>query len=299
MRLVRLQRLAENAKRDLEPFNRWLQAGYIECGEIGTNDPEKEEQITRLEVKSAEYQDRKKRQGKLEKKEYEASSNRWRAKEEVEFAEGYKAVRLDNLGETVERAALIKVAQEDVRSAQTKFEEEKESTEKIELKGKMLNALSSISCIKGKLRRHNVLLEWIEQQRREIGSGRADTENEGGQGQSKRASPKTLRNHSATVASRPNKRSKASGRKRKQSMARSIRSPVDLAKVSKAPSRRRSSHQKMSVLYDVSQPAEKTTTDSSTPETRSKQAFSVIDMRASLRPYLFIKTFQAGRKTAK
>ena len=46
----------------------------------------------------------------LEKKEYEASSKRYRIEEEVEFAEeGYKAARLDNFGEIVERAALIKV----------------------------------------------------------------------------------------------------------------------------------------------------------------------------------------------
>ena len=87
--------------------------------------------------------------------------------------EGYNAARLNNFGETVERAILIKMAQEEVRSAQTQFEEEKESTEKIELKGKVISGLSSISYIKGKMKRHNVLLKWIEQQRRKIASGPA------------------------------------------------------------------------------------------------------------------------------
>ena len=94
-----------------------------------------------------------------------------------------------------------------------------------------------------------------------------------------------LRNHPATEPSRHDKPPKASSRKRKQSTARSILSPVDPAKVSKAPSKRRGPHQKMSVPYDTSQEAEKTTPNSSTPESRSKQAFKVKDpMPASLRP---------------
>jgi len=183
----------------------------------------------------------------LEKKAHNASFTRFLAEEEVEFAEeGLKAARLDNLGETVERATLIKVAQEEVRSAQTQFEEAKESTEKIELKGKVLGALGSIPCVKGKMKRHSVLLEWIEQQCREIASGCADTEKEGSQGRSKRASSRALRNHPATEASRANKPPKASSRERKQSTARSIFSPVNPAKVSKAPIKRRSPYQKMS-----------------------------------------------------
>ena len=123
---------------------------------------------------------------------------------------------------------------------------------------------------KGKIKRHNILLEWIERQRREIAGGRADTGKEGGQGRSKRASSRALRNRPATEASKPNKPPKTSGRKRKQSTARSILSPVDPAKVSKAPSKRRGPHQKISVPYDTSQEAEKTTPNSSTPESRSK-----------------------------
>lgn len=181
---------------------------------------------------------------------------------------------MDNFEETVERAFLIKMAQEEVRSAQTQFEEEKESTEKIELKGKVISGLSSISCIKGKMKLHNVLLKWIEQQRREIASGPC-IEKKGGQGRSKRASSRALQNHSVNQASRLNKPPKTNDRKRKQSTARSIFSPVDLAKVSKALSKKRSSHQKMSVSCDASQTVEKTTVSSSTPQSRSKQVFKV------------------------
>lgn len=286
MRLNKLQCLAENAKRDLEPFKRWLQARHNEWGEKRLEDPEEAKRTIRLEFESAEFRDRSKKLDELEEKSYEASSNRFRAEEEVEFAEeGYIAARLDNLGETIERAALIKVAQEEVRSAESQFEQAKVSTEKIELKRKVISALSSISCIKGKIKRHNVLVEWIEQQRREIASRCADTEKEGSQGLSKRASLRVLRHHSTTEALRPNKPPKANGRKRKLPTARSILSPVDPAKVSKAPSKKRSPHRKISGPRNTSQAAEKPTADSSIPESTSKQVFKVKDaMPTSLRP---------------
>lgn len=50
----------------------------------------------------------------------------------------------------------------------------------MKFKGKLVAALGSISDIKGKMKRHNVLFEWIEQQRREISSDPVDAENEGG-----------------------------------------------------------------------------------------------------------------------
>lgn len=59
-----------------------------------------------------------------------------------------------------------------------------ELLEKIKLKRKVLSALSSIPLTSGKIERHNVLLKWIEQQRREM------AEKEGGQGQSERPNPR-------------------------------------------------------------------------------------------------------------
>ncbi len=166
MRLHELQRLAEDAKCDAEPFDRWFQARQMEWQEMRLEDPEDAERRINLEGESAEFKDQSKKQDELGKKAYEAEFARFLAEEEVESAkEVYNAARLDNFEETVERAFLIKMAQEEVRSAQTQFEEEKESTEKIELKGKVISGLSSISCIKGKMKRHNVLLKWIEQQR--------------------------------------------------------------------------------------------------------------------------------------
>lgn len=52
-----------------------------------------------------------KKLAELEEKNYKAGMVRFIAKEEVEFVEeGYDAARLDGLGETVERAVLIKMA---------------------------------------------------------------------------------------------------------------------------------------------------------------------------------------------
>ena len=127
--------------------------------------------------------------------------------------EGYKAAQLNNFEEIVERAALIKATQKEIRSAQIQSEEARESTEKIELKGKVLSALSSIPLTRGKMKRHNILLEWIEQQRQEIASDCADIEKKGSQSRSKRANSRALRNHLATEASRVNKTPKASSPK--------------------------------------------------------------------------------------
>jgi len=294
IQLDELQRLAEDAKRELEPYSRWLQGRHNKWDEFSKEG----KRLVRLEVESAEYQDRKKKLDELKKSEFEASSKRYRAEEVVEFAEeGYKAARLENLGETLERAALIKVVQEELRSAQIQFKEARESTEKIELKGKVLSALSSIPLIRGKMKRHNVLLEWIEQQRREIAASCAPTQKKGGQGRPKRASLRALRNRPATEASRTNKPPKANGCIRKQSTTRSILSPVDPAKVSKRHGKRRSPRRKMSVPCDALQSTGKTNTDPSTPESRSKQAFKVKDtIPASLRPVHSSRVSKPGKK---
>ena len=263
VRLNELERLVEDAERELAPSWWWIKAKLDE--------PYKGREDT--EAETAEFEDQLKKRNRFLKKRTEVKTTRNGVKEELEFAEeGYKAARLDDIRETVERAALIKVTQEEVRSAQTQLEQARKSTEKMKLKGLVASGLGSISDTKRKMKRHNVLLEWIEQQRREIASGRADTKEESGQGRSKRASSRAFRNRPATEASRTNKPPKASGRKRKQSPTRSILSPVDPAKVSKAPSKRRSPRQQMSVPCGASQTAEKMTTDSSNPESRSKQA---------------------------
>ena len=288
--------MAENARRDLEPFKRWWETRPVEWDERREEDPEGAQRINTLEIESVEHQDEFKKLKEFGKKEYEADMARFVAKKELEFTEeGYKAARLDDFGEAVKKAALIKVMQEEVRSAMTQFEEETESTEKMELRGKVLGALGWIPVVKGKIKRHNVLLKWIEQQRREIATSCAPTEKKGGQDRSKRASSRALRNRPATEASRTNKPSKANGRKRKQSTTRSILSPVDPGKVSKMPSKRRSPRQRINVPRGASQAAEKTATDSRTHQPRSKQVVKDA-LPASLRPIHSLRVSKPGRK---
>lgn len=223
---------------------------------------------------------------------FREASKKWhdaeiKAEQEVELAEeGLKAARSDDFEETVERAALIRMVQEEVQSAQTRLEQAIESTEKVKLKGKVLSALNWVPCAKSKSERHMILLEWIERQRREIASGCVDTEKEGSQAQVTRARLSTLRNYTATEASRPNGSLMGIGRERKQRVTRSIPSTIDPSKVSKAPRKKLISPlRKMSILNDASQPAEKATLDPSIPELRSKRASKVKDiMPTSLRP---------------
>ncbi len=64
--------------------------------------------------------------------------------------------------------------------------------EKIKLRGNIISALSLILVTRGKLEQHNILLEWIKQQCREIIGGRTNMQKEGGQGQSKGPSLRVL-----------------------------------------------------------------------------------------------------------
>ncbi|MCJ1382857.1 hypothetical protein MMC17_005970 [Xylographa soralifera] len=219
--LDELQRLAEDAKRELKPYKEWFQARQIAWGGVRVEDWEEAQRMAAIECKSAEHKEQFQKLQELTTKSHHAGSARFRAKEEMEFAkEGYHNAQLDSFGETVKRTILIKLVQEEVRSAQTQLEQAREPREKITLQREVISALSSISVTKGKIKRHNVLLAWIEQQRREITSGHADSEKAGGQGRSKRANSRVLRGNPATGASRLNK---------------SILGPVNPPKVSKTP----------------------------------------------------------------
>lgn len=73
-----------------------------------------------------------------------------------------KAAQSNDFGETIEQATLIKAAQEEVRSAQIQLEEETKSTEKVELKGRVLGALGWIPAARRRMEQRQVLLEWIK-----------------------------------------------------------------------------------------------------------------------------------------
>ncbi|KAL9025040.1 MAG: hypothetical protein Q9196_006068, partial [Gyalolechia fulgens] len=299
MRLDELQRLADDARRELEPHNSWFYGRQIAWGEQEWEGPKQGEPRRRPECDSTEFKDRMKKLAELERKNHEARMARFRAKEEVKFAEeGYDAARLDNIGETFERAALIKMAQEEVRSAETQVEESKEPLGKIRLKGAVISALGSIPLTRGKVKRHNVLLEWIERQRQEMAGGRANIEKDSGRDQSKEASSRVLRNHPIiNKASRLKKPPRTNGHKQKQSAARLILSPVNPTKISKASSKRRSSRRKLSVSRGALQRAEKMTIDSIAPQYKIKQAFKIKDaMPPSLRSTHSSKVCKPGGK---
>ncbi|KAL9017488.1 MAG: hypothetical protein Q9185_005201 [Variospora sp. 1 TL-2023] len=278
IRMDELQRLAEDATRELEPYKKWFYGRRIEWGNKEFEDPEEGGRMIQLECESTERQDRMKKLKELRMKNHEAGMAHFRAKREVEFAEeAYDAARLDNLGETVERAAFIKMALGEVRSAQIQVEEAKEPLKKIQLKGAVISALGSIPLTRGKVKRYKILLELIEQQRQEIAGGCTDIKKEGGRDQLKEVSSRVFRNHPTVEALRVNKIPRASGRKRKQSTARSILSPVVPTKISKAPSKRRSFRRKLSVLCESPQAAEKMTIGPTVPQSESKQALKIKD----------------------
>ena len=113
----------------------------------------------KIEVKSAKYQDQKKKRNQLGKKAYKAEFAQFRARKEMKFAEkGYNTNQLNILEENVKRVVLIKMVKEEVWSAQTQFKKENELTEKIELKGKAISGLSLIFCIK-KMKQNNILMK--------------------------------------------------------------------------------------------------------------------------------------------
>ncbi|KAI9779204.1 MAG: hypothetical protein M1816_003644 [Peltula sp. TS41687] len=246
---------------------------YLPGGRYCRREGESEEEWWKAEMKRRE----------ANRLSYDAQ---FQARQEVRFAEEVlKAARSDDFGETVKRAALIKMVQEEIPSAQAQFKESKESVEKIMLRGKVISALSWVPSAKRNVARHKILLQWIERQRREIATGCADIEKEGNQGQVKRARSRTLQNHVAIEASRPNRSLKV-GRKLKQPTARSILGPISPSKVSKAPRKKPSPHRrKLSVSYKTSQAAEKATTDPSALESRSERASRDPDVvPTSLRP---------------
>ncbi|KAI9778188.1 MAG: hypothetical protein M1816_004240 [Peltula sp. TS41687] len=121
-RLNELQRLAKEAKRDLDSYNRWLQARHNEWDEF----TEEGKRLVELETKSVEYRNRSDKLRELEKRAHSARIARFTAKEEVEFAEEIlKIARSEDLAAVVERTALIKRTQKEVRFAEFHLEEEK------------------------------------------------------------------------------------------------------------------------------------------------------------------------------
>ena len=183
-------------------------------------------------------------------------------------AQGLEAAHFDEFGETIEKAALIKSVQEEVQSAQAKLEEARKLLDRNQLELDLHIALARIAFRRSKVELHQVLLRWIEQQRKEIADACPNTDDDGGQGGSKSPGSSTVGD---TPTSRVPGRNKRSNRKR--SATDSVLHPDKGSKVTKASSSGQEiSHQKANDLRDAAQPADKTTTDISISTSKGKAA---------------------------
>jgi hypothetical protein len=96
---------------------------------------------------------------KLQKRVFEISFAHFCAEKELEFAkELLKAARMKNLISIVKRAALIRRTQKEARFVEFHLKEKKKSTKILNLKTNVINSLYSITSLKEKIKRHNVLL---------------------------------------------------------------------------------------------------------------------------------------------
>ncbi|KAI9675745.1 MAG: hypothetical protein M1817_001112 [Caeruleum heppii] len=291
VQLDKFQGLEISAKRDLEPFNEWFQAKQMEWEKQRSKRPEKAGGSRRHEGETSEFQAQMKKLKEGSKKAHEASMQRFDAEKEMEFAEeGLRAARSDGLEETVERATLITTIQEEIQTARTQIEASKESAERIKLRSEAAETMDSIGSTRSQLERQKILVEWVEQQRREMVRGCIKTEEEGNHSQVKRARSSAVRN--PPTGKGP---SKAKDRKRKQSTARSILSPTHSSKVSKAPKKRQSPRWKRSVRSNPSPKFFKAAFHHSPSEPRRRQAFKVEDVAPpSLRPIHSSRVSKSG-----
>lgn len=131
-----------------------------------------------------------------------------------------KAAKADDLGDTTEQADLITRIHEEMRSAQTEIEEAEELCKKVGLIGRVLGSLGWIPQARAKVERHKVLLEWIEQQCREMVGGCTDANKASVTGRSERASSRSPGR--CPGPDKPNPPRKATERTRKQPVAKSI-----------------------------------------------------------------------------
>ena len=142
--------------------------------------------------------------------------------------------------------------------------------------------------MKVKIERHDVLLNWVERQRRELIGDSARTGQRSGPRRSTRASSGAHLTPRATEASCVTHPAKKRALPQKPSMVTSILDPVDpakVAKVAKTPKQKGKGRRKTNVPRDTSRAAEKTNINSSVAKSASEAAVPVKDgIRARLGP---------------
>ena len=281
-----LQRVADKARRDVKPYEQWLKAKESELRATDSEHRWSDEvqRLFELEARTMEYRAKAHKRDELRKRAVEARSAHFCAEKELELAkELLEAARTEDLAPNVERAALIRRTQKEVRFAEFHVEEEKESRRVLNLKWGVLDNLYSISKLKGMMKRHNILLDWVEQQRRELIGNDANAEGESGSRRSKRVGSRAHPSLRAINASGVDHAAKKRIRPQKPLRAKSILDPVDPAKVTKTPKQKRKGRRRTSVSRDTARAAEKTNVDFNTAEPKSDEAVPVKDgMRRSV-----------------
>lgn len=214
----------------------------------------------------------------------------------MDFAEQVlKAAQSDDLGEAVERSALVRMVQEEVETTLTRLEESRRLEKNVDLRGEVLGSLIEVTSAKREVEWRKILVQWTERQRQAMSS-------EGRAGRSRALQPNT-----ASKASRPNKSSKGSGQRKTQPKAHSILSPVCPSRVSKA-QRKESGprRRKISTSCDAPQPDQTVTIDASKPRRSSERVSKLKDdvpatglKMTSLRPIHSSRVSKATRKASR
>ena len=151
----------------------------------------------------------------------------------------------------------------------------------IDLKAGVISTLGSISRRKEKIKRHKVLLIWIERQRRELINDSVSAQQKSSSRQSTRA---TFKVHLTATKSTKIDHPKQKRARQQKIMINLILDPVNPTRVFKIPKQSRKRNPRTSVLHNFSQADENINIDHSIAESRNNIVVPVNEMRARLRP---------------
>ena len=183
-----------------------------------------------------------------------------KARKEFKLAEaGLKAAQLDAIGAKVERATLIQLIQEQIKPAQKRLDKAKAASERVALRGELLEARQQRGNLTRHHERHKILLEWVEQQRRTLESEVAKSiqapDREGFKSLDQGLRRRSTR-VSATRAPRTSRSLDGPAVEGKQKRTRSLLSAIDPSRISKtSPKRKSGALRKTNSSFNPSQTA--------------------------------------------
>ena len=287
-RMEELKRSADETKQDVKPYEQWLEAKEDECRATDSERfwSEEVQRLFEIEARTVEYRTKARKRDELYKKALEVDHAHCCAEIELEIAEeGLEAARREDLAPTVQKAALIRRTQKEVRSAEFHLEEEKESEKVFRLKLGVVIALYEIPRWREEIKRHKLLLDWIEQQRQELleeqrrklVSDGVNSGQERGPRRSTRINSRTANPSPRTTQAPPidhpaAKRTRQQRTRQQRLMVKSILDPVHPAKVTKAPKQKWKGRSRTSVSHDISQLMEQANVDSNPTESHTAES---------------------------